>query len=271
LGAEAVAVPTDVRDEAAVKALARTAAERFGGIDVWVNAAGVIAYGRFEQVPSEVFRAVIETNLMGQIHGCRAALPYLRARGTGTLINMASVWARVTTPEVSAYVTSKFAVRAFSECLREELADTAGIEVATMLPQAVDTPIFENAGNYSGARVRPIPPVLDPHEVAEGIIRCAETPRPEVTYRRVGRAVELLHSLLPGLYARTIPAGFAAGNYGAHSEGPTSGNTLEPCGVHAVDGAWRSHRRRELARALSTAAGASVRGLLQRSRVASGR
>jgi NAD(P)-dependent dehydrogenase (short-subunit alcohol dehydrogenase family) len=66
-GAEAIAVPTDVRDEVAVGELAEAAISRFGRIDVWVNNAGVIGYGRFEQVPSDVFRAVIETNLMGQV------------------------------------------------------------------------------------------------------------------------------------------------------------------------------------------------------------
>jgi NAD(P)-dependent dehydrogenase (short-subunit alcohol dehydrogenase family) len=88
-GAEAIAVPTDVRDETAVGKLAQAAVSRFGCLDVWVNNAGVIAYGRFEQVPSEVFRVVIETNLMGQVNGSRAALTHFRRQGQGTLINLA--------------------------------------------------------------------------------------------------------------------------------------------------------------------------------------
>lgn len=265
-GTDAAAVPTDVRDEAAVEALAAEAARRFGRIDVWVNNAGVIAYGRFQEVPSHIFRAVIDTNLMGQIHGCRAALPYLRAQGSGTLINMASVWGRVTTPDVSAYVTSKFAVRAFSECLRQELAEIPSVAVATMLPQAVDTPIFGNAANYAGRRPRPIPPLLDPDEVARGVVRCAQDPQPEVTYRRVGRTVEMLHSLLPGLYERTIPAAFAAGNYGRQPAPDGPGNTLEPAGVHRIDGGWRSGHSRELVNALAATAGGALRGLIGRGR-----
>jgi NADP-dependent 3-hydroxy acid dehydrogenase YdfG len=70
---EAIAVPTEVRDEQAVTALARRAVERFGRIDAWVNA-GVMAYGRFEAVPTEIFRQVIETNLLGQVHGARHRL-----------------------------------------------------------------------------------------------------------------------------------------------------------------------------------------------------
>src|SRR4051812_22003169 len=161
LGAEALAVPTDVRHEAEVRALARRAVERLGRIDVWVNCAGVIAYGRFEQVPGEVFRGVIETNLFGQVHGARAGLEQFRRQGSGVVINMASVWGRVTTPDVSAYVTSKFAVRAFSECLRQELRHDSGIDVATMLPQAVDTPIFGRGANFAGRGIRPVPPIVD--------------------------------------------------------------------------------------------------------------
>jgi NAD(P)-dependent dehydrogenase (short-subunit alcohol dehydrogenase family) len=68
LGAEVLWLPTDVRDEGQVAELARRTAERFGRLDVWVNSAGVIAYGCFEDVPAHVFRAVVETNLFGHVH-----------------------------------------------------------------------------------------------------------------------------------------------------------------------------------------------------------
>jgi NAD(P)-dependent dehydrogenase (short-subunit alcohol dehydrogenase family) len=265
MGAAAIAVPADVRDEAAVQALARAAVERFGALDVWVNCAGVIAYGRFEEVPVEVFRAVIETNLFGQVHGARAALERFRAQGSGgALVNLASVWGRVTTPDVSAYATSKFAVRAFSECLRHELRDVPGIDVATILPQAVDTPIFAHAANYSGRAVRPVPPMVDPHEVARGIVRCARTPTREVTYKRAGRALEQLHSFAPDLYGRILPAAFEGGNYGRRPMAPTAGQVLAPApGNRRVNGGWRRHGRRQLVGALLDAAKGAVRGIVR--------
>jgi NAD(P)-dependent dehydrogenase (short-subunit alcohol dehydrogenase family) len=265
LGAKALAIPTDVRDEDAVAALADQAVERLGGLDVWVNCAGVMAYGRFEQVPADVFRAVIETNLFGQVHGARASLPRFRAHGSGVLINLSSVWGRVTTPDVSAYVTGKFAVRAFSECLRHEVRDVPGVDVATILPQAVDTPIFANAGNYSGRAVRPVPPVVDPHDVARGIVRCARSPKREVTYTRMGRVLELLHSLAPGLYGRVLPAAFTAGNHSARPAAASAGQVLAPQpGERSIDGGWRRCRRRELARALVDAVRGAARGALGR-------
>jgi NAD(P)-dependent dehydrogenase (short-subunit alcohol dehydrogenase family) len=264
-GAKALAIPTDVRDEAAVRALAERAVARFGRLDVWVNCAGVIAYGRFDDVPSEVFRAVVETNFFGQVHGARACLPRFREQRSGVLINMSSVWGRVTTPDVSAYVASKFAVRAFSESLRHELRDLPGVDVATMLPQAVDTPIFDSAANYSGRAVRPVPPLVDPDEVAHGIVLCARSPKREVTYRRTGRALELLHSVLPSLYERLLPAMFEAGNYGPATRPPSPGSVLVPgTSGHAVHGGWR-RQRRQLAGALLDAVVAGARTLTGRS------
>jgi NAD(P)-dependent dehydrogenase (short-subunit alcohol dehydrogenase family) len=70
--------------------------ECFGRIDVWVNGAGVIAFARFGDVPSEDFRRVIETNLFGQVHGARAALAQFERQRSGVLINLSSVWGWVT-------------------------------------------------------------------------------------------------------------------------------------------------------------------------------
>jgi NAD(P)-dependent dehydrogenase (short-subunit alcohol dehydrogenase family) len=259
-----LAVPTDVRDPAAVDALAEAAVRRFGRLDVWVNCAGVIAYGRFTDVPADVFRAVIETNFFGQVHGARASLPRFRAQRSGALINVSSVWGRVTSPDVSAYVASKFAVRAFSECLRFELRDEPGIGVATILPQPVDTPIFAAAANYAGRATRPIPPLVAPEAVAAGIVACARSPQGEVTYRRVGRILELVHALMPRLYARVLPSVFEAGNYAAAHAPHTPGNVLAPTPVAgAVRGGWR-RRTGELTRALADSAAAAVRGLAGR-------
>src|SRR5215218_7229104 len=71
-GASALAVPTDVRDEAAVAALAEAATERFGGIDVWVNNAAVTLFGRFEDSPPDLWREIVEVNLFGYANGARA-------------------------------------------------------------------------------------------------------------------------------------------------------------------------------------------------------
>jgi NADP-dependent 3-hydroxy acid dehydrogenase YdfG len=90
-GTEVVTVITDVADEAQVQALAKNAIETFGHIDVWFNNAGMDAFGRFEDIPPETFERVLQINLMGTVHGARAALPHFLERNSGILINNASL------------------------------------------------------------------------------------------------------------------------------------------------------------------------------------
>ena len=94
-GGRAIAVPTDVADGAAVEELAREAVARFGRIDVWVNNAVLVAFGRLEDVPREANRRVVETNLLGYMHGAQAALGHFRERDAGVLINVSSGFALV--------------------------------------------------------------------------------------------------------------------------------------------------------------------------------
>jgi short-subunit dehydrogenase len=261
VGAAVLYQALDVGDEDAVERFAAQTVERFGRIDVWVNNAGTMAYGSFAEVPSEVFRKVIETNLMGQVHGARAALRRFRDQGQGVLINMSSVWGRVSTPQVTPYIVSKNAVRAFSECLRGEFADEPDIHVATMVPQAVDTPIFDHAGNYSGHQVRPIPPILDPEEVASGIELCAKSPKLEVNYGRAGRALEILYALSPSLYRRLAHGAFVRGTMAPRRAEPTAGNVLASAGPHTIEGRWRQQRRPALRRAFAAAALGAIAGV----------
>jgi NAD(P)-dependent dehydrogenase (short-subunit alcohol dehydrogenase family) len=263
-GAAVHAEALDVSDEAAVEAFAAATVERFGRIDVWVNNAGVIAYGEFLEIPPDVFRQVIETNLMGQVHGARAALRHFRERGSGVLINMSSVWGRVSSPQVAPYIASKSAVRALAECLHGELAGEPGIHVTTMAPQAVDTPIFEHGGNFSGRGIRPVPPLLAPEEIAAGIEACAENPKREVNYGRAGRLLEILYALAPALYRRLAHAAFVRGTFAARPVAPGAGNVLRAAPPHVVDGYWRRRRPNSLKRAFAAAAVGALLGLARK-------
>jgi NAD(P)-dependent dehydrogenase (short-subunit alcohol dehydrogenase family) len=261
-GASVFCRPLDVADEAAVEAFADEVAERFGRIDVWVNNAGVIAYGRFVDIPSDVFRRVLETNLMGQIHGARAALRRFLPQRSGVLINLSSVWGRISTPQVTPYNISKHAVRVFSEGLRSELAGAKDIHVTTIAPEALDTPIFDHAANYSGHEIRPVPPVLSPEKVAETIEACAESPRREVSYGRAGRVLEILYALAPPLYRRLSHRAFVRGTMPAQGAPPTAGNVLAGAGPYAIEGDWRLRRRAALRRAFAAAALGALAGLM---------
>lgn len=236
----ALAVPTDVTDGDQVRMLAQRAVESFGGIDIWVNNAGVTVLSRFEDAPPDVYEHVIRTNLFGYIHGARAVLPYFREQGHGVLINNASMVAYMGQPYASAYVISKFGVRALSECLRQELLDAPGIKVCTLMPAMIDTPFFQHAANYTGRKVRAVPPVFPPERVAETVLRLARRPRREVFVGWPGPVLAAQHAMAPGLTERMMARMTERVHLGDASAAPGPGNVLEPMAQGtAVNGGWR--------------------------------
>lgn len=123
----------------------------FGHIDVWINCAAVLSFGRFEDIPAETFRHVVEINILGCANGARVALTQFKIQGQrGTLINVGSLLGVMGEPFVSPYVTTKFAIRGLTACLRQETKDQPGINVCAVLPWAIDTPIYQKAANVAG-------------------------------------------------------------------------------------------------------------------------
>jgi short-subunit dehydrogenase len=240
LGGTAVAVPTDMTQEEQVLELGRRALERFGRIDVWFNNAGVGIFGRFEDLPTDAWKRVIETNVFGYVHGAKVAMRQFREQGHGILIQNASIVGRTAKPDSTAYATSKFAVRGFSEALRMEVLDQPGIHVCTVLPSVIDTPFFEHAANFSHHKVRAMPPVYTAEKVAETVVGLVERPRAEVVVGGAGKVATALKPLLPWLGTRL--AGRAL-NYGFLADEPkpeTPGALFAPMrdGM-GVSGGWR--------------------------------
>ncbi|MDG4825301.1 SDR family oxidoreductase [Asanoa sp. WMMD1127] len=199
-GGRAVAVPTDVTDPAAVKALAAAAEEHFGRVDTWVNMAAVGVWGRIEEITAAEFDRVLRVNVLGHVHGVHAALPALRRAGGGVLIGVASLEGVRAVPLHAPYTTSKFAVRALYDCLRMELAqEGAPIAVTTVLPASTDTPFFEHARSKLGAMPKPPPPVYAPEVVAAAIVRAAARPRREVPIGGAAVGLYLGQRLSPAL------------------------------------------------------------------------
>lgn len=198
LGGRAQYVETDVGSALATKALAQAAARRYGGIDVWVNDAGVGAVGRFTEVPVEAHDQVIRTNLMGYLHGAHAVLPYFLARHRGVLINVVSFAAFAGPPFGVSYAATKFGLRGLSESLRAELQDEPDIHVCDVHPGFVDTPGVAHAGNYTGHRFNVRAPDK-PGPVADAIVRLATRPRPKTSVGPVAKLAPLAYAMAPGL------------------------------------------------------------------------
>jgi NAD(P)-dependent dehydrogenase (short-subunit alcohol dehydrogenase family) len=240
LGGVALAVPTDVTDEAQVLELGRRALERFGRIDVWFNNAGVGIFGHLQDLPTEAWRRVIETNVFGYVHGAKVAMRQFRRQGHGVLVQNASIVGRSAKPDGTAYATSKFAVRGFSEALRMEVLDQPGIHVCTVLPSVIDTPFFEHAANFSRHKVRAMPPVYAPEKVAGVVVGLVERPRAEVVVGGAGKVATVLKPLLGPLGTRLAGRAMNHGFLADEPSPPTAGALFEPMpdGMR-VTGGWR--------------------------------
>src|SRR5256886_6342674 len=137
-GGRALAVTTDVAQEAQARAFIERAHAELGRLDVLVNNAGVMLLGPIAGAPTEEWRQMIDANVYGVIYCTHAALPLMAAQGSGHIINVSSVAGRVARAGSGVYNLTKFGVGAFSESLRQE-AVPVGVRVTVIEPGAVAT------------------------------------------------------------------------------------------------------------------------------------
>ncbi len=170
-----ISIPADVADPAAVRAVADGAVARFGRLDTWAHLSGVGLWATFEDTTVEEFRRVVEVNLLGQVHGAKAALPHLRAEGRGALVHVSSIEARRGFPFHAAYSAAKHGIDGFLEALRVELRhEGVPVAVTQILPGTIDTPIFDKARTKVGFKPMGPPPAYDPGTVADMVLHAAE-------------------------------------------------------------------------------------------------
>jgi len=167
--ASVMGVVADVRDPAAIEHAFREVVARFGGLDVLINCAGVGVGAPVADLSHDEWDRIIATNLTGVFNCCKAAIPHLRARGGGWIVNISSLSSTGPFPGGAAYVASKAGVNAFSEALMQELRDE-NIRVTTILPGSVATG-FSGRQPGSGADWK-----LQPEDVARAIIDVIDFP-----------------------------------------------------------------------------------------------
>lgn len=228
LGAAVKVVTTDVSDAKSVQVLAEAAQELGGRIDVWVNNAGVLAAGAFDETPIEVSEQVIRTNLMGYMHGAYAVLPYFKQQKSGILINNISVGAWVPVPYGAAYSASKFGIKGFFEALNGELRAWPNIRVCDLYPAFLDTPGTQHAANYTGKYLKPAPPVFDPVKVAAAMVDVAVQPKRSKMIGWASPFMRLGGVLVPGLVAAIASKVIETYLKNATPTPASSGNVLQP-------------------------------------------
>jgi len=206
-GGSARAFPANVKDAASCGTLLDAVAKAFGGIDVLVNNAGANKRGLVEQRDVKDLANIIEVNLIAPIVLTRLALPYLRQRGRGAIVNVASIAGQIPVPHEAVYSASKFGLRAFTFALREELHGQP-ITVSAVSPGPVDT-------GFIMAEIDDVPdmvfanPMSTAEDVARLILDCAADGVRERTIpvstgylARVGNAFPALRRMLEPTLAR---------------------------------------------------------------------
>lgn len=180
LGAEALAMPADLADPAAARAVITAATARFGGLDTLVNNAGITMWSRFEALEDlDILERLMSVNYFAAARLTAAALPALRA-SRGLIVAVASVAGLTGVPERTGYAASKHAMIGFFESLRIELADS-GVDVTIVAPDFVVSQIHRRA---LGADGRPLGTSPMREERLMSAERCAELIRGAMLARR---------------------------------------------------------------------------------------
>jgi NAD(P)-dependent dehydrogenase (short-subunit alcohol dehydrogenase family) len=179
-GGEALVLPVDVSDAAAVEAAADAVVQRWGGIDVWVNNAMVSVLSPALQMTADEFKRVTEVTYLGYVHGTLAAVRRMRVKG-GVVIQIGSALAYRSIPLQSAYCAAKAAIRGFTDSLRTELLhDGTPVRLCMIQLPAVNTPQFTVVRSRMPHQPMPVPPVFQPELIADAVLRAARKPKREV-------------------------------------------------------------------------------------------
>jgi 3-oxoacyl-[acyl-carrier protein] reductase len=155
-------VRADVREPGGAERAVEEAERRFGGLDVLVNNAGIGVFASVADMDPDDWRRVIDTNLTGTFFSCRAAIPALKRRGGGWILNISSLSSTGPFAGGAAYCASKAGLNAFAEALMQELrADN--IRVSTILPGSVNTGFGRGAAGHADWK-------LSPDDVARAVV-----------------------------------------------------------------------------------------------------
>ncbi|MEW6078877.1 MAG: SDR family oxidoreductase [Thermodesulfobacteriota bacterium] len=205
-GGEPLVISCDVTRAEDLEHAAATVEKTWGGVDVVVNNAGVSAYGDMETIPVERWRWIMDINLMGVIHGCRAFIPVLDRQGGGHIINVASYLAFLATPGSTCYNVTKAGILSLSETLRIELA-ARHIGVSVVMPSFFQTNLMDRLFCTDSGKEKMIRTLFSRSSVpastiAAYVIAAMEKDRLYVLPQWDARLLWRIKRWMPGLYMK---------------------------------------------------------------------
>lgn len=206
LGVIALGVPTDVSVAEDVENLAKEALQFNGRIDIWVNNAGVMASGKFEDIPMTINEQVIKTNLFGYMHGAYTVLPIFKKQEQGILINNVSIGGFMPAPYSAVYSLTKFGIRGMMEGLQGEISDFANIHICNLFPQIQRSTGNAHSAKFSGLDFKVPPFAADPRDTAAKMVELAKNPRKSLFPDVQSLIIKNLYGLFPKMIINTASA-----------------------------------------------------------------
>lgn len=202
----AIGVSADMSIAEDVERVAAEALKINGKIDIWVNNAGVMASGKFEEIPMEIHEQVIKTNLIGYMHGAYNAIKIFKKQNEGVLVNNVSIGGFMPAPYSAVYSATKFGIRGMMECLQGEISNREHIYVCNLYPQLQNSTGNLHSAKYSGFSLS-IPPIAsDPRDTAEKMVELAKHPRKDLFPDYRAAVITNLYRLFPKLIINAASA-----------------------------------------------------------------
>lgn len=202
----AVGVSADMSINEDVERVVQEALSMGGKIDIWVNNAGVMASGKFEEIPLEIHQQVIKTNLFGYMHGAYNAIKNFKKQNQGILINNVSIGGFMPAPYSAVYSASKFGIRGMMECLQGEVSNHKDIHICNLYPQLQNSTGNLHSAKYSGFDMK-IPFIAsDPRDTAAKIVELAKHPQKDLFPDFKAAALTNTYRLFPKLVINSASA-----------------------------------------------------------------
>ena len=202
----AVGVCADMSVAEDVERVAEEALKINGKIDIWVNNAGVMASGKFEEIPLEIHQQVIKTNLFGYMHGAYNAIKNFKKQNEGILINNISIGGFMPAPYSSVYSATKYGIKGLMDGLQGEISNRKHIHVCNLYPQLQNSTGNLHSAKYSGFEMS-IPFIAsDPRETAAKMIHLAKHPKKDTFPDLRAAAITNTYKLFPKLVMNTASA-----------------------------------------------------------------
>lgn len=207
MGVEVLGISADTSVAADIERVAEETLSRFGRIDIWVNNAGVMASGKFEEIPMDIHEQVIKTNLFGYMHGAYNAIKIFKKQNEGILINNVSIGGYMPAPYSSVYSATKYGIKGMMDGLQGEISNYQNIHICNLYPQLQKSTGNLHSAKYSGFKMG-IPPIAsDPRDTAAKMVELARKPRKDLFPDFRSYAITSIYRLFPKVVINTASAG----------------------------------------------------------------